>query len=135
MWCPCYPRIREHALASGQRALLARRRLGLGDARQRGLPGIELGGRPERLVVALGRRPLRPRRRLGGDVRILGRDRRLAHDAPSTAGAPQACSTSGTPTVPSSRWPFSSSAIRWRQVTAVPFNVATKRGLPPPAGR
>ena len=48
----------------------------------------------------------------------------------SSAGAPHACSTSGTATEPSSRWSFSSSAIMWRQVTAVPLSVATWRGRP-----
>ena len=50
---------------------------------------------------------------------------------PAAAPAhPTRCRTAGTATEPSSRWWFSSSAIMWRHVTAVPLSVATWRGRP-----
>ena len=53
-------------------------RLVLRQAGQRRVLGVQLGGRAQRLVVGLGRAVLGGRR-LVGDVRVLGRDRRLAH--------------------------------------------------------
>ena len=50
----------------------------------------------------------------------------------SSAGAPYCVSTSGSATEPSSRWPFSSSAMIVRPTaTAVPLSVCTAPGLPP----
>ena len=45
------------------------------------------------------------------------------------AGAPRSTSGAGSATLPSSRWPFSSSAMIVRPTaTAVPFSVCTWRG-------
>src|SRR4051794_15412079 len=106
--------------------LVGLRRLVLGQAGKRRVVLVQVRGRAERLVVDL-RLAVAGGRRLGRDVRVLGRDRRLAlhHASPtrSRAGAPHCWSTSGT----SSPW-FSSSAIMCRQVTAVPLSVCTCRG-------
>jgi hypothetical protein len=112
-------------------------RLGLGQPGQRRVLGIELRGHAERLVVDLGPAVAGLRRGVG-DVRVVRGDRGLVHDQPGTrssAGAPHRCSTAGISTVPSARWPFSSSAISVRPTaTAVPLRVATCRG-PPSGGR
>ena len=104
------------------------RRLGLGQPGQRRVVLVQVGRRAERLVVDL-RLAVVGGRRLVRHVGVLRGDRRLAHAAAptrSSAGAPHACRTSGTATLPSSRWPFSSRAIRVRPTaTAVPFSVAT----------
>ena len=117
--------------------LLRRRRLLLRDAGQRRVLVGQVRRRAERLVRDLGGRVVRGRA-LVGDLRFVRRDVGHAR-APtrSSGGAPQACSTSGTSMEPSSCWPFSSSAIRCRHVTAVPFSVATWRGPPdrPPPTR
>jgi len=50
----------------------------------------------------------------------------------SSAGAPKSVSTCGSTTDPSSRWPFSSSAMIVRPTaTAVPLRVCSVSGLPP----
>ena len=69
---------------------------------------------------------------------VLGRDRHeLDPRAPQiVAGAPNSCSTSGTATVPSSRWWFSAIAMIVRPTaTAVPLSVCTGRGDAPSSGR
>ena len=69
---------------------------------------------------------------------VLGRDRHeLDSRAPQiVAGAPNSCSTSGTATVPSSRWWFSAIAMIVRPTaTAVPLSVCTGRGEAPSSGR
>ena len=100
---------------------------------------------------AAARRPRRGRRaaeRLVVDLRVAVAGRRRASGMSGSSGVigvsvtparlpaappahPTRCSTSGTATEPSSRWPFSSSAISVRATaTAVPLSVATWRGPP-----
>ena len=132
-------RSRPRPEGSSPKPLVSLRRLGLRQTREWGVVLVEVGGDAERLVVDLRRAVVRGRG-LGRDVGLGRGDRGLAvrHGVPPTrsaAGAPHAWSTEGIRTDPSSSWPFSSSAIMCRQVTAVPFSVATCRGRPDPPGR
>ena len=71
---------------------------------------------------------------------VLRRDRHQLHARPAqgqiVAGAPNGWSTSGTSTVPSSRWWFSAIAMIVRPTaTAVPLSVCTWRGDVASSGR
>ena len=92
------------------------RRLGLGEPGQRRVVRVELGGHAERLVVDLRLAVARGGGASGmsGSSGVIGVSSMLSRATRSSAGAPHGCRTAGTSTEPSSRWPFSSSAITSR---------------------